>query len=535
MSLVVKYADAPLGAQKSAVITATSGQPFSQPETLKNLAADTPWATLEPFGWPLDGSRKLIPDTQGDLGWWSRTCSNADGSFDQPPTLAMTFSQTCTAGGITLSFCPSLGQWCSEVQVLWYRGDTLLDQMMTYPDTTEWVLSHTVENFDKVEIRLLRTNIPGHFAKLRQLQIGEVWSFAGDELVSVHMLTEIDPSLCQLSADTMTVHIRDRKGYILRPQKDQTIQLYRDGMQIAAHYITDATRQSQRNYRIRCQSAIGRLTDTFFGGIYTEYPLPVLLQDVLGEFPFDVDAVFVGRFLSGYLPICTRREALQQIAFAVGAVITTQGDGSIRLVPQPQIISGGFAAGDIFTGAGLKQESAIGSVTLCAHSYIPSEEEKVLLKEKEIHGETLFLTFGEPYCSYRLENGTILASDANWIRLTADGVVTLTGKPYRHEQITLTRKNPQATAAEKGNMIKVEKATLIHRGNADETLERLYRHSLLRSVLSQDVVVNGQYTGQLVESLSPWGESVVGYITNMESTFTNKSHRASIQIRGKEV
>ena len=57
----------------------------------------------------------------------------------------------------------------------------------------------------------------------------------------------------------------------------------------------------------------------------------------------------------------------------------------------------------------------------------------------------------------------------------------------------------------------------------------------LRDQLTQDVAVAGEYAGQMVDSLSPWGDRVTGYITGMESTFTATGHRANIQIRGVEV
>lgn len=535
MSLLVEYADAPVGAQSDAVITATTGQPFSREDGVKNPGADLPWATFEPQGWPLDGSRTLLPDAPGDLGWWSAVPSDGDGSFKNPPTLVMTFSKPYTASGVTLSFYRALGQWCSEVQVLWYWKNLLLDQVITYPDTDKWILTHPVENFDKVEIRLLKTNIPGHFAKLRQLQIGRVFVFMEDELVQVRLLNEIDPSLCKLSVDTMTVDIRNRKQYPLFPQKDQAIHLYRNGVQIAAHYITDTTRQTKLNYRLCCQSAIGRLEDTFLGGFYEQQPLLPLLQQVLGDFPFRVDRTFADETVTGYLPVSTRRQALQQIAFAVGAVVTTCGDGTIQLLPPEKAVSGSFVASSIFAGATMKQKAAIGAVELHLHSYTSGDEERTIFKEKEMHGEELFLTFSEPCFSYRLTGGTILDSDVNWIRFVGDGVVTLAVKKYHCQTVVMTKKNLLASAAEKGNVVVVENATLIHPGNGAAVLERLYRYHAMQLQLHQDVVMSGQHLGQMVESLNPWGERVEGYITEMESTFTNKGHRASIRICGREV
>lgn len=533
MSLQVKYMDVPEGAQESAVVTAGEAQPFSQSQQLAEGVADVPWATLEPGGWVLDGSRELLPDIPRKMGWWSRERSDADGAFWDPPVIAVTFPKPYTATGLTFRFSPSTAQWCSHIRVAWYRGDGRIDQTDAYPTAAEWVLFHPVENFDRVEICLKETNIPGHFAKLQQLQIGRVMVFMGDELVNVRLLNETDPSLCSLTVDTMTVDIRDRKGRVLQPQKNQVVQLYRDGAQLATHYITDAQRQSRQNYRLRSQSAIGRLEDSFLGGIYQQYPLETLLSEVLGEFPFGLDAAFAAKTVTGYLPVCTRRQALQQIAFAVGAAVTTQGDGRIWLRLPEETVSGSFTADRIFTGGTLKQEMPVTAVELLVHSYVPGEEERFLLKETEVIGEGVLFMFSEPYYGYQIIGGAITGSGANWIRITAYGPVTLTAKKYRHT--AFIRRKENLRAMETGNVVTVEKATLIHNGNADAALQRLYNYHTMGDRLTQDVVVTGEKAGQMADSLSPWGDRVTGYITGMESTFTDTGHTANIQIRGREV
>lgn len=535
MSLQVKYMDVPEGAQESMVITADNGQPFSYPQQLAEGAADIPWATLEPGGWALDGTKKLLPDTPGRMGWWSREPSNPDGIFSNPPVITVTFPKPYTATGLTLRFWPSKEEWCSHIDVAWYRGEELLDRTATYPTAADWVFFHRVENFDRVVICLMATNIPGHFAKLQQLQIGRVMVFMGDELVKVRLLNETDPSLCALTVDTMTVDIRDRKGHALQPQKDQVVQLYREGVRLATHYITDAQRESRQNYRLRSQSAIGRLEDTFLGGIYEQYPLDTLLQEVLGEFPFGVDAAFAGKKLTGYLPVCSRRQALQQLAFAVGAAVVTRGDGSIWLLPPEETVGSSFTADRIFAGGKLKQEAPVAAVELFVHSYAPGDEEKTLLKETEVLGEGALFVFSEPYYDYQITGGTLAGSGANWVRVTANGPVTLTAKKYRHTVSVRRKENSRATAAERGNVVTVEKATLIHTENADAALQRLYNYHTMRDLLTQDVVVAGEKAGQMVESLSPWGDRVMGYIIGMESTFTDTGHTANVQIRGREV
>ena len=533
MSLSVKYIDVPIGAQEEAVAASTLAQPFSTEELITAGATDTAWATLEPSSWTLDGSRALFDEAPENVGWWSKERTDDNGRFAEPPVITVSFPQPYTSTGFTFIFWPSMGQWCNEVGVTWYNGKTLLAQSTANPDSAKWVLTQAVEGFDRIEISLQGTNIPGQFAKIQQIQIGHVVVFLQDELVRVSLLNEIDPSLCELSIDTMKVEILEKKDRFLIPQKNQTMYLYRDDVQIASQYITDSSRENQRFYTFSCQSAVGRLEDDFLGGIYNGYPVDSLLSAVLEGFNADWTP-FSGKTVTGYLPVCTRREALQQIAFAIGAVVTTQGDGAIRLVPPSDSVDAEFTGKDIFSGAKVNREAQTAAVQLFVHRYTEGAEEEKLLDNEEIVGENVLYIFSAPHHSYSVAGGNIVDSGENWVRITASGPVTLTGKNYVHSTSVRRRENPYATAAEKGNIVSVENATLIHSGNADDTINRLFEYHTLKNVLTQEVVVTDQKAGQKAKSGNPWGTVTVGYITSMDSEFTNTGHTAGITIRGKE-
>lgn len=540
MSLRIDYVDEPLGAQGNAEISATSIQPFVDAQSLATLTAKNErWATLEPEGWPLDGTRKLIGNASSELGWWSKHMSDVDGIFngqiDNVPVITIRFPITYTATALTFCFWPSLDEWCSEMEVLWFRGEEIIDQILVHPNSANWELVHLVENFDKIEISILATNKPNRYAKLQYLQIGRTVSYFSDEIVSVQLLNETDPSLCSLTVDTMTVEIRNRRGDPILPQKDQRFSLFRNDVQIASHYITKYERQARNNYKFSCQSAIGRLEDIFLGGMYNKYSLEQLLQEVLSPFPFRIDPVFYDKTITGYLPVCTRREALQQIAFAVGAVVSTQGDGVIRLQPLAQNATGKFENGDIFTGAKLDREQKVSEVRLVYHNYTQTWDEDTLLNDELIDGEDVLFTFSDPHYNYVADGGSVVSYGINWAKISASGPVTLYANKYQHTEVLLTKKNPLASAAEKGNVLSVEKATLVNAENADEILNRLYAFSELNNVLNQDAAISSQHSGQIVSSPAPWGPHIEGYITSMESAFTTNGRTASIQIRGREV
>lgn len=534
MSLEVKYIDVPEGAQENAQFQAQTGQPFSVAQELSAGVQNISWATLESGGWPLDGTRKLIPNNPQEMGWWSAERSGEDSTFSQPPVLEILFSEVYTATGITFTFWPGMRHWCSHMRVNWYNGQMLLEQVEVCPDGPVWVLQQTVTGFDRITITILATNVPNQFAKLQKIQIGQVVVFGREELVKVNLVNEVDPSLCQLRVGTMCVQIRDRAGRDLAPQKNQKMELIKDGNLLAVQYIDTASREEKQFYTFSCQSVIGRLEDDFLGGVYTAEPVQSLLQNVLGAYSFELDEALQNETITGYLPVLSRRQALQQIAFAIGAAVYVESDGVISLRQLPESVDAAFTGSQIFPGAKVSTAPVVASVQVYSHSYAPAQETQTLLRE-HINAVNQLYVFSQPYHSYTISGGTLVDSGVNWVRITANGEVTLSARKYDHTTAVYTKQNPAATAAEKGNVVTVSDATLVHSKNVENVLERLFTAKQMVSTLTQDVVVSGHRAGQKVISVNPWGTSTEGVITAMDSQLTQSGHTANVTIRGREV
>ena len=534
MSLEVKYIDVPEGAQEAAQAQSSVGQPFSVAADVLNEGKDIAWATLETRGWMLDGTRKILKDSPRTEGWWSAERSGEDGTFTNPPVLEISFSEAYTATGITFSFWPSANHWCSKLQVHWYNAETLLAQAEVMPTTPDWILQQTVSGFNRIRITILKTNIGGQFAKIQQIRIGQVIVFGKEELVKVALLNEIDPSGFQMCVDTMEIQIRDRAGRNLAPQKNQRLELYQNGVQVAAQYVETANREKNHHYSFSCYSAVGRLEDTFLGGMYTLTPVRELLDQVLESVPFVLDSAFNTEMITGYLPVTSRRQALQQIAFAIGAAVSTQGDGTVRIFPLPQTISAAFDDESIFPGATVKMTPTVAKVQVYAHSYVPIAEEETLLEDAAVETEQLFV-FSEPHHAYSVSGGTLISSGVNWAIIAAGAAITLKAKKYAHTKAVYHRQNPLATAAEQGNVITVAEVTLVSAENAQRVLNRVFEIKQLRSTLQQNAVIDGQKAGIKVTSVNPWGTATEGYITSMESELTQNGHTAKVTILGREV
>ena len=534
MSLKINYIDAPEGAQEKMTAVGENGNALSDSSLITEGAQDVPYATLEPGIWKLDGNMRIIPDDPNP-GWWSMERSGDDGRFTTPPIITISFPVPYGSTGFTFRFSPSTNQWCSEIHATWYNGQTLIIDKTYYPTGPNWILQETVESFDKIVLELLATNRPGQFAKIQRVEIGRTVLFGADELISARLVNEVDPSLCELTVDTMSFEMHDPQNRSFLPQENQRVELIQDGKLRASHYITSSTRKAKSNYSISCQSAIGLLNDNFMGGLYTEKPLEELVAEILNGWEFEIDKHFAGKTITGYLPVCSQREALQQVSFAVGALISTQDSTKIRLLPIVTTVSARFRNADILLGGSVKTAPRYARVSVNSHTYTATDVLETLMEEEEIDGATETITFTAPHYDYAITGGTILDFGVNWVRISASGPVTLTAKTYLHTTRTHSKINPEATAKERGNHIHVAECTLINSGNAQEAVERLYSAKQRRQTVNQDVVVAGQKAGQMASSMTPWGNVTRGFISSMDSTMTQKGHVASIQIQGIEV
>ena len=532
MSLKVKYVDVPQGAQEAAQVEG-QGQPFSIPAVVATGAQDVAYATLEPKGWLLDGSRRLLPSAPEGF-WWSEKCSNDTGAFEEPPVITFSFPTPYTATGLSFTFWTSTDEWCSKIRVSWLNGNTLLAQTTAYPNSPRWTLQLTVEGFDRVRVELLATNIPGHFAKVQLIEIGQTLWFGKQEITSVHLVNEIDPTLSELTVDTMTIGVKNKSGVSLVPQENQKMELYRNDKLLAVQYITESSREAKQHYTFSCQSAIGLLEDDYLGGIYNAVPATEVIDDILDGVEYELNAIFAQVTITGYLPVCTRREALQQVVFALGAIATTQGGRGIKIAPVSQITSNTFSKSQFFQGGKVETAPRVARVEVVSHRYTESEEEEILLNEEWLSGEDVLLTFDAPHHSYAMSGGILTGSGANWVTVTANGPVTLTAKKYIHSTQRHMKRNSLATAQERNNVQAVESVTLIHAGNVNEVLGRLYEIAQLRQTLSQEAIITEQRAGQKVTAVNAWGKQIRGYITSMESDLTATGHTAAVKILGVE-
>lgn len=473
MSVKLIYEDVAVGASEDAALSASDAQAFSDLDALPVGVDTSPIATLELNTWGLDGTYRLLRDQP--VGYWSESMSDENGDFQTPPVISIDFDNQYTSLGLYLRFDTASEDYSKELTVSWYRGEIELSSKTFYPTGTSYFCANTVTAYNRIVIEFKATNLPYRYVKLSQIIFGIVREFNIEELRNVDLLLEIDPLSSELSINTMdwTLDSLDDVEYIF--QQKQPVKAYDNDSLIGVFYIDTSKRLASRIYDISCVDAIGVLDDSDFqAGIYTDKNAKELILEILnGDFELEMDSSLEDETISGYLDSGTRREALQQVAFVIGAIADTSGSEKIRVLPMPESGEDEITEAETFLTGDVETASLVTAVKVTAHTYTQG-------------------------------SGS-----------SGDDVVEVNGVKYVHKTEITTIENPNVTASDKPNVVEVKEATLVNPSNVAAVAQRVYNDAMRRNLLNGRIVVNGQKPGDYTTMHTMFGSAISGNIISM--------------------
>ena len=541
----------------------STAQPFCDLGTdlLLDAAPTQPlYGTLEKRQFLMDGSFALFPDEPDGMFWglWSRQQSGSDGVFAAPPTLEIDFSQDHSSSGLTLHFYAPTGDYATRLQVQWYNAEGVQIAKAEFtPDAVDYYCAHKVENYRRLVLTFFATNRPGRYLKLAGLDYGVLLNFAGSEVVEARVLEELDPLSAEVSINTLNLTLYNRAGQfsILNPngvfdvlQHKQQFTVYEDvrptpGAELATHnmgtfYLSDWENTSDTLASFSAVDAVGLLDSApFDGGVY-DTTAAALAAQILAGFAYTLDASLADAPVQGWLPAGTRRTALQQLAFAIGAVVDCSRSDKIKLYPAPDRPSGLITYRRKFSdGNKVTLKPLITGVEVTAHRYTPGAAAEQLFKDTLTAGEHR-ITFSEPVQpdTVTLAGATLTDCGANDCTITVpqDGEVTVTGCKYLHTTTVCRRTAPDLPPNAKDNVLTVTDATLVDPTRAPALAQRILDYYAQRYAQSFAMLAGEEVPGDrlIVESFG--GEMVRGVLERMEFDLTG-GYRASVQVVGRRL
>ena len=527
--LKIVYDDIALGAKEDSSISSTDKKEFVVLENLKEVVEYPNYAMCLPRYSKLDGTYVNTPGALEHMGYISRSISDSSGRFANPPTLESRFTKNFSSVGISLEFNNYSEDYCSKVNIKWYSDNTLLKEKEYTPDSHRYFCYGVVDFYNRVVITFLETSKPFRNAFLTEITWGLIRIFKDDEIESIDCLVEIDGTSKEISVNTMEYSVRDKMGYDFEFQKKQRQTLYFDEAILGIFYLKDGKQLSNTVYSIETHDAIGVLDGTeFMGGVYDQVKAKELLGLIMrGEgIPYFIDTALENKLISGYLPICSKRVALQQLAFAIGAIVDTSYDRNLYLYPMRTTDITQIRQEELFTKLSFSHSDVITGVKLTVHEYLKSDETMELFKGYLV-GDTK-IEFSEPMHSLNIQGGSITEQGDNYALISGTGAqVLLSGKKYIHNTFSISRDNERITHNK--NIAEIKEATLVTKENMQEVLNRCYDDCMKNESISCRLVANNHEIGDLVE-LDTFKGKRQGIITKLDFKFSRNEITAEAVI-----
>ena len=539
---IIEYGAVDVTAKSDSTITATNKQDFSKLDELKrNNLAEIKYSTLEKNHFVLDGKSENMKNNIENVGWWSKRLSDETGDLILPITMTITFSQPHSSIGLTLTF--SKYSYCNNLKIQYYdANDTLLSNKTFYPDNYEYFCEDVVANYRKIVIKFYTTNIPFRYVKLYKIVYGRTITFDGESLVSANLLEQVNLLSDELTINTLdfVVYSDDDRFNILNPQgiyatlqQRQELRVYQEKNDtlnnMGTFYIDSWQSKNDNKMEFKGIDLIGLLDKTTFdGGMYSNVSVNTLVSQIFTSAGFDNSYYSIANdiqniILTGYIPVCTHREALQQVLFTVGAIANCARNDIIELYrvaqsQQPNEISNS----NILKGTReIEQGDVITGVLLKTHNYTQGNEQKILF-EGQLSAGTHKIVFANPSYNIACSIGIIQSSNANSVKinLASTGYVVINGYEYIDNTQDVLVPNSNLVGNEPSNVLKIESVYLINSSNANTIGQRVIEYYNARYTTKFKFILDDEKAGDNVTVEESYGNILNGYITELDIDLT---------------
>lgn len=392
-----------------------------------NRLYGSPYATLEPNRWVLDGSFAIAPDDGAVTGFVSSLISNENGVVEPPAVLTREFSNIHTIPKMTLVFDTRTGIHPNSVTVEFYLEGSL-EKGFTVPVTGDSVeIATDIASCDKMAV-IFGEMPPYRHPRLEGVTYGDQKVFVDEEIASTKQSHDIDPLSRRLPKETMQFAILDFE-HQYDPDNPAGVWKYiaeksAVGIQFGHelpdrsiewvapdYYILDSRPSFANNQAtFKATGRIGSMTGTFYKGTIGEKSFYDLAVEVLedaelpplpdGSDPWVIDESLKEMYTTAIMPIGTHAECLQLIAHACRCVLRTDEDNIIHI--EPFTVTSEAEMGDfVMDFSSISQNSQtmakidqLKSVSVSRYAYL-AEASKELFSE-EVADDTLHVEFPAP-------------------------------------------------------------------------------------------------------------------------------------------
>lgn len=499
--------------------SASSIQSFSKIEDLEIPNSVQIYATYEDNFWLLDGRYKFMPvvTTNVHVGWMSAAQSNSSGVFSAAPVLTINFATVHSSEGLTLLFSQYTGDWADDIQVQYYDALNVLIQDNTYtPTAHEFYVAQIVTDFKKIIITFNGTNKNYRYLRLERVDYGKVIHFTAADIKFCTIVDEIEPIGITLPIGTLdltlfssdaTFNIIDPAGDFFKLKSRQPLDAYEladnEKIYMGQFFLESWENVSDTEITFKAIDLIGVLDSIPYLGCMKGLG-EILAGDMIAEIldplsiPYVLDSHMLTYGVRGWIPVCTVREAIQQVAFCIlssyankilSVVPTCSRSSRIHFKTMPLITDISEFDFEI-TKAEKGSQSSLTLLPLVTGVEITSHEFSTGATGVEVCNSDLSqgdhtIILSKPMFNFAISGAAgaiIVSSDANHIKINVPvyGNVTITGTEWYDTKVMFGKYNTTLDPNVKPNIIKIENATLIGANVAGVKTINVYDYYAMR-------------------------------------------------------
>ena len=532
--VAIKYGDFAPDAKENFDIAVSDAETFFDKTQLQQYNVKFPnyGNPCELYSVVLDGTAEAFPSVpqESNLGLWSAQVSEQNGTFAEPVVLTLTSRGQYTSQGLTFTFDTYNDIYPTNINIRWFRdAEGTLTELSPEggidftPDNAFYFCQYFVENYNRVVITFRTLNMPYNRLKLRSIDYGYGIVFYGDELRNINVIQDIDPISRAISINAVDFTLDSKSNIVYSFQAKQPLTVYFNDKLIQTMFVDNSKRKAERLWSVQSEDYIGLMDNIpFAGGIYKNknaFDLLVEIFDV-AKVPYSIDEIFQNKTVSGYIKYTTCREALRQIAFAIGACVDTSNSEKVKVFKLVNEVSQEIPLERVMQGQSFEDSKTVTSVELSYFEYAPKEindDNRIKLYDSRESGtgDNILIKFSEPIHDIFINGDCeVLDQGTNFIKVNIlEGKSAVIGG-YGYDVIENVRikTNPEKSANEIENIESISDMTLISADNVNEIIDICYDYLTNTSQTSMKIVEGKHVKGgePYRWGMVKWGEFTWG-------------------------
>jgi hypothetical protein len=306
-----KYADVSFGAKETANYTADFE--LQNGSTLTQLSVGVKpydYASFEQGEYNTENPKKIYKSGE-KLGLLSSVISDDEGVFENPLKLTSIFDNYHTMTGVTLNS----RNLVLEIEIIGYRDDEEITRFTASAENKNNFFEFAMELVNKVDIIVKKIAEPYHFFGIFDIEYGAVRIFDDTTNSSAEIKEYYSVYGDSLEYNTLDLSIVNFENKDFFFQRKQSVEYIVDDAVKTRFFIESGNELDEVQISFVAYDNISNLEDTFYGGIYTNYSLPQLINDIFEnkEIDYEIDERLNDVVVNGYLPVSTRRKTLQTV------------------------------------------------------------------------------------------------------------------------------------------------------------------------------------------------------------------------------